>query len=247
MERFIEGVHNYCDRWCERCVFTDRCRVFAMEQEDRKLVGQDPKWETSLEPITKTLEEAIKLLDKMAKEKGIDLTPTDPEFEKDRADQKTRVKKHPLTIKTMDYMDLSGQWLEKGQVKIHTDKIFEEVNLGIKSMQEGEREILLLRESLEVIRWYQPFIAAKCHRALMDWKSGYESDRPEEERDYNGSAKIARIAIERSLRAWAGLLGFFEEDESALFRILACLQQAQTLLKKSFPNMDLFQRPGFDE
>ena len=25
----IVGIFNYCDRWCERCAFTSRCRVFA--------------------------------------------------------------------------------------------------------------------------------------------------------------------------------------------------------------------------
>ncbi|NHE59156.1 hypothetical protein [Cyclobacterium plantarum] len=247
MEHFIEGVHNYCDRWCERCVFTDRCRVFYMEEKDRKISAHDPKWETSLEPITKTLEEAKIMLEKMANEKGIDLAETDQEFEKERADKKSRVENHPLMKKSMDYLELSGEWLEKGQVKDNTDKIFQEVNLGIKSMQEGEREILLLRDSLEVIRWYQPLIAAKCHRALLGKEDEYNKHFAEEERDYNGSAKIARIAIERSMRAWASLLGFFEEEESAIFRILASLQQAQQVLERAFPNMDHFIRPGFDE
>jgi hypothetical protein len=26
---FIVGIFNYCDRWCERCPLTSRCRVFA--------------------------------------------------------------------------------------------------------------------------------------------------------------------------------------------------------------------------
>jgi hypothetical protein len=26
---FIIGIFNYCDRWCERCRFTGRCRMFA--------------------------------------------------------------------------------------------------------------------------------------------------------------------------------------------------------------------------
>jgi hypothetical protein len=29
---FIVGIFNYCDRWCERCPLTGRCRVFAEEQ-----------------------------------------------------------------------------------------------------------------------------------------------------------------------------------------------------------------------
>src|SRR5438874_2560150 len=31
--RHISGVHNYCDRWCERCPLTLRCSVFAVDAE----------------------------------------------------------------------------------------------------------------------------------------------------------------------------------------------------------------------
>jgi len=33
----ITGIHNYCDRWCERCSFTARCAVYAAEQADPSL------------------------------------------------------------------------------------------------------------------------------------------------------------------------------------------------------------------
>src|SRR6266550_3571742 len=31
---FTSGVHNYCDRWCERCPLTARCVVYATEEAD---------------------------------------------------------------------------------------------------------------------------------------------------------------------------------------------------------------------
>jgi hypothetical protein len=30
---FITFIHNYCDHWCERCAFTDRCMSYAFERE----------------------------------------------------------------------------------------------------------------------------------------------------------------------------------------------------------------------
>ena len=30
---FIQGIYNYCDRWCERCAFTSRCMNFALSEE----------------------------------------------------------------------------------------------------------------------------------------------------------------------------------------------------------------------
>jgi len=31
--RFIPGIYNYCDRWCERCPLTARCLNYAMSAE----------------------------------------------------------------------------------------------------------------------------------------------------------------------------------------------------------------------
>ena len=38
----IDGIYNYCDRWCERCPFTSRCLVYATEaDEEVSLKEQD--------------------------------------------------------------------------------------------------------------------------------------------------------------------------------------------------------------
>ena len=28
---YIEGIYNYCDRWCEKCRFTSNCYLFTTE------------------------------------------------------------------------------------------------------------------------------------------------------------------------------------------------------------------------
>ena len=45
---FIVGIFNYCDRWCDACAFTSRCRLFADVAEV----------EASLDPGMKALVEA---------------------------------------------------------------------------------------------------------------------------------------------------------------------------------------------
>ena len=37
--RFISGIYNYCDRWCERCALSHRCLSYAMERAED---GSDP-------------------------------------------------------------------------------------------------------------------------------------------------------------------------------------------------------------
>src|ERR687887_336142 len=29
--RYIDFISAYCDRWCERCAFTERCSLFAVQ------------------------------------------------------------------------------------------------------------------------------------------------------------------------------------------------------------------------
>ena len=42
---FIVGIFNYCDRWCERCPFTSRCRLFATLAEIEFEHGNGPATE----------------------------------------------------------------------------------------------------------------------------------------------------------------------------------------------------------
>ena len=44
--KYIDGIFNYCDRWCERCRFEDRCRVRHEERkrmERHLLRGENPE------------------------------------------------------------------------------------------------------------------------------------------------------------------------------------------------------------
>jgi hypothetical protein len=55
---FIPGVYNYCDRWCERCPFTGRCRVFADEAEHEFERDHGPLTEPMAEHTEKHLADA---------------------------------------------------------------------------------------------------------------------------------------------------------------------------------------------
>jgi len=33
-KRFIPGIYNYCDRWCERCPQTSHCLNFSISEEE---------------------------------------------------------------------------------------------------------------------------------------------------------------------------------------------------------------------
>jgi len=74
----IPFVHNYCDRWCERCRFVNRCAVGSSE----KLLETELKMELAnseeernkivFQHVADNFAEAGRLLEKMIEEAGLD-------------------------------------------------------------------------------------------------------------------------------------------------------------------------------
>ena len=75
---FIVGIFNYCDRWCERCPLTNRCRVFADLAEVDFERGNGPLTEPRMlrerrRLATQMIElhaEAVELAESAAPERG---------------------------------------------------------------------------------------------------------------------------------------------------------------------------------
>jgi hypothetical protein len=66
-------------------------------------------------------------------------------------------------------------------------------------------------------------------------------------RDSDGSAKIALIAIDRSIAAWSGLREALGEDGDSILDLQAQLAAIRRETEKLFPKARAFIRPGFDE
>ena len=87
--RFISGIYNYCDRWCERCSFTSRCMNFAMgEEQFADPETQDLNNEAFWEKLSETFQVTLDLVKEMAEEAGIDLDSLDIEEEKEEENYK---------------------------------------------------------------------------------------------------------------------------------------------------------------
>src|SRR5215470_6210325 len=81
---FIVGIFNYCNRWCETCAFTSRCRLFADAAEiEAKL---DPGLKEIVEapllpqeeppPPPKWMQEMIEEMNKAADDPSVPDPPT---------------------------------------------------------------------------------------------------------------------------------------------------------------------------
>ena len=234
-KRFIPGIYNYCDRWCERCPQTSRCLNFSLLREEfSDPEAQDIRNEAFWNKLSGIFAETLDLLKESAKEWGIDLETLDSasDTEKLRANDEA-AENHVICRASKNYSRMVQDWFS-GKERLFFDTAAlsnEEVNL---------------EEAVEVIRWYQYFIAAKVIRAVRG-KINEEEERDDEfPSDSDGSAKIALIAIDRSIAAWAVIRHCITDGAGEVTDIIAFLDGLGQAVEKTFPSAGSFVRPGFD-
>lgn len=250
--KYIDGIYNYCDRWCERCIFTSRCRNF---EGIRKLTPEEQDIDNKAfwDKIGKNFEDAIKLLHKAAEKYGLDLNAVSEEgkSEYSRKEKRDRnaAKNHPLAKDTLLYLTKAKKLLENEELM--TEKASDMVRrfeMGMQSEDQVSGEVSVIKDCQEIISWYLHFIHVKFMRALMGMM---EDDGWQEangfQRDCDGSAKIAMIGIDKSIEAWTLMLRFIPAAEDEIIELLALLQRSRRMAESEFPKARTFIRPGFDE
>lgn len=249
---FIEGIHNYCDRWCERCPLTERCANFAVGlAQFPEGIPDDIASEEFWKGLSSVFQNTLELLQQVAEERNIDLTETPEsmaEYEAMEARQ-AEAQEHPIANQALAYAEKSISWLEGASDLF--DAKGEELTMFARLNVAGatpETQAASIEEAVEVIQWYEDFIYVKLHRAL-EGQIEEEAD-PEFYNDYpsdaDGSAKIALIALDRSIGAWGQLLRHFPAEETSLLEILAHLDRLRRAVEQQFPTARAFVRPGFD-
>ena len=83
----------------------------------------------------------------------------------------------------------------------------------------------------------------------MRWRAeiGGSLDGPESDSDSNGSAKVALIAIDRSIAAWGVIPRHNRFYRESVFEIISFLSLLRQEVEETFPGSKSFLRPGLDE
>jgi hypothetical protein len=236
---FISGIHNYCDRWCERCPFTARCAVYAAEEADPDLdpSAHDINSEAFWKKIKSNFQEARRMLEALAEERGIDLSEVSQQSLEVYETRRRDARNHPLARAAEQYAHAVRDWSKQSK-PIEVSDTVEETG----STQEDAAD------HLEVVYWYQFFIAAKLMRALMSRKAEIDDgDGDDGARDSDGSAKVAMIAIERSISAWKFFSDSRPDQRSEICEMMLRLEKLRAGAEAEFPLAREFVRPGFDE
>lgn len=169
-QKFIPGIYNYCDRWCERCTFTSRCRNYessgklSPEQLD---INNKAFWNN----ISSNFSKAIELLRKAAKERGIDLDKPmtkeeELEYEKRETFLKKATENHALIKLCRKYEKTARPFLKKSEELADTAReLVSELHMTLKTEEEVVASVANIGDCLEIIQWYLFFIDAKLQRA----------------------------------------------------------------------------------
>jgi hypothetical protein len=246
--KHIEGIYNYCDRWCERCSFTSRCSVFASE-EGLSPEEKDIKNKAFWDAIGNSFANAITQMQKIAEERGI-VIPTEDDAEMtlymtNVKKKRQEMVKHPLIKYSKQYMMEAKVLLENNvALKQKGETLLQLIELGVKDIGEAKKEIIQLNDYIEIVNWYLIQIQVKFMRALPTFDD--EEDEAFES-DSNGSAKVALIATDRCIVAWQHIMQYLPDAQDDILPLLGLLQKIRTLGEHTFPNARAFVRVGLDE
>ncbi len=262
---FISGIYNYCDRWCERCPFTSRCMVYATERArgiDDDSESHDINNAKFWQRLEGIFRETHAMILEWAEEMGVDLESAEAKAAvADREQHRAVAKEHPLSLSARNYAKMVQQWFKEEFA------VEENVHDDITGKAANAEEDIDVSDAVEVIYWYQFFVAAKTYRALMGLEeigeedvSGIDIDIFSDDDmddaevllrsafyDSSGSAKIALIAIDRSLSAWRVMQNALPEKTDSIVAIMIELEKLRRGVEQIFPKARDFIRLGFDE
>lgn len=248
--KYISGIYNYCDRWCERCPFTNRCLNYEISEEhfadpESRDMNNDLFWQK----LSKTFQATLELVNEMMEEQGIDIDSDDiEEIKKEEKKIREIVDNHQLIISAEEYGDMVKSWFDSAE-DLFLDKeidLNKKVRLDLPN-ENPDKEAAAILDAVDVIMWYLHFIQVKLTRAIhgeLEDRFELPDDFP---KDSDGSAKVALIAIDRSIAAWGEMLKYFPEQEDELLNILVKLEQLRRNSERVFPEARSFVRPGLDE
>jgi hypothetical protein len=225
--RFVDGIYNYCDRWCERCSFTSRCRVFAMElalPAPESAHSDDPP---DFDGVRQLLRELGGALRELLAEHGA-------------SDEELRA--------------LSGDD-ESALVESGLQNLIDRANAYSGAVSACYTRALARAEAINApgidevvatIVHYAFFVPVKVERAIRSQLLARRARQADWAADALGSMKVALIAIERSIEAWRDL------EEAAALPVQDAVRMRHDLAglrlecESAIPDAMDFIRPGLD-
>jgi len=259
---FIPGIYNYCNRWCERCIYTDKCMTFATEKIFTREFEAIKRREKSMEEnkdfwdqVNKTIEEAAELIDEEVPLLKNDKSPLFGQWEddedaeeamKEHEEKRAKAKDQDMSKVALKYEKAVHKWFEerKDILKQDYNPDTEDFDVSYPGIVD-ELELKQFAESVEVVQWYHIQIWIKINRAFSSF---YEEEEDAEmfegfPKDSDGSAMVALKGIDSSIGAWSYLRGKLVSERETIKPMIRMLLWLKMEVEKEFPNAKDFVWP----
>jgi hypothetical protein len=229
----IPGIYNYCHHRCEQCAFTGRCLSFRQEQR----AAREHSDRSLADHVSPNLTRATALMEAWCERQGID-------FEKIR--REAQIEAANAEHERVDAIVDRDPLLEAA---LRYSKEAYDIVDPLHNLSRFHAWAPSVGAAINTIAWYSGMIPAKIGRAL--YGAANEDRRGDDDpvqNDWNGSAKVARLAIAESIDAWKTLFEAGDTPVDASIRRMAdALEEIDRGLSARFPLAVEFVRPGFDE
>lgn len=217
---FIVGIYNYCDRWCERCPLTNRCRVFASHAEIDFEEGNGPLTEPRVVRERRRLFAQVAEIHAQAAELPEVMQPTPGR----------KIGHLPPDMEPSTGVD--------PELLAHAADIRKKLHQLELSSNPS------VRLAMETIKYFTLYVPMKMVRALAQVARDGPGDQ---QSDANGSGKAALLGLDRMERSWQSLVNTHHVSASVAGPFLAEIARMQRNLNRAVPNARAFVRPGLDE
>lgn len=228
----IHGIYNYCDRWCERCEFTDRCSNYEFFKEIN-INDDDDDDDNYFENMEAIFQSTLDMLKSKSVSFDIDL-----EILKNNTDDifdDLNIIDDDIFDRAVDYSVIISKWLDDNY------DFFSDV--GSNLWNNSPINYRMFSDLLDIIGYYFMLIPTKVRRAL----TVSIADNNAFTEDNLGSAKVALVSIDITIEAFSILHSKLKTKEDEILTFLSILSKLRTDLEKAIPGSREFIRPGLDE
>lgn len=252
-ENLLADIYNYCDSWCERCLFTSRCRSFQLQQETAsgKPLHTGDNLIQQLTDALNLTKRYVEQVTESTKHLPAEKSPDEPaqileeKAVHREAYSREAIQHHPAILLARDYLRQSGAWLsaEKSLLEQAGRQQVQAVTLGLRTEQEAMAMLQELADAWEMIQWYRTLIPIKTQSVLFSLS---ESDNTQLANYRLGKVKLVLVSVDRSILAWQTIMRYFQDKTDNLLDLLILLTRLRSALEVLFPDARSFKRPGLD-
>ncbi|MEJ5263520.1 MAG: hypothetical protein WHT45_12605 [Ignavibacterium sp.] len=242
-ENFIDGIYNYCDRWCERCNFTDRCRLFYLETERnvQHIINDEDPQDPNV--FTKDIEESLSETMNMISEKMEEMNIDPEDIDDNNFPIEYDYDAYPINILASNFKDSMGLIEE-----LHNFYGLNTIDAIDKNTMTNE--LKEIKENLSILSWYSPMVYVKI-KSLIRANEDYKTEDDEEikeiiKEEIFVTGKLLYIALTKSLSALSNLHEYCSELSDQIIDMMILLTKIKDDLLKMYPEIPDYKRPYFD-